>query len=149
VPAERSRARPSAIGLLLLAFCPLACGSSKHTPPSYSEGEVKAALLGTWQGSAELEGEVVPFSLSLERGATRAPLPDGVIAVAGTLVSENPALNGAVDGRADASEALSSASLAIRVETGGTLLGSFDGDSLTDGRIQSREQSGTFSLGRP
>jgi hypothetical protein len=128
---------------------PLACGSSKRTPPSYSEGEVKAALLGTWQGSAEFEGEVVPFALSLERGATRAPLPDGVIAVAGTLVSENPALNGAVDGRADASEALSSANLAIRVETGGTLLGSFDGDSLTDGRIQSRDLAGTFSLSRP
>jgi len=110
---------------------------------------VKGALLGTWQGSAELDGEVVLFALTLERGATRTPLPDGVIAIAGTLVSENPLLNGAVDGRADASEALSSANLAVRVDSGGTLLGSFDGDSLTDGRIQSRESSGTFSLSRP
>ena len=53
-------------GLALVVNPYLAC-SSNETEYSYSEADMKDAVLGTWQGTAEMDGETVEFSLVLAR----------------------------------------------------------------------------------
>jgi hypothetical protein len=133
------------LGLLVTPY--LACSGSEPEVASYSEADVEAKLLGTWQGTAELEGESIPFSLTLERAPWQRLTP-GHVVVAGTLTSEHPALNGAVDGAFD-SQNNHAASLALRLDNGKTLRGTLEDDTLSDGRIDSAAQTGTFGLTRP
>ena len=53
------------VGLVVNPY--LACSTKDEPSFTYGEADMKAALLGTWQGSAELGGEAIPFSLTLEQ----------------------------------------------------------------------------------
>ena len=133
------------LGLVVTPY--LACSSAESEKlASYSEADVRSALLGIWQGTAELDGESIPFALTLERAATPTPAN---IAVVGTLTSENPSFNGVVDGSFAAPHSLDAASLALRLDDGKTLRGTLDGDTLSDGHIDSAAHAGTFGLTRP
>jgi hypothetical protein len=138
----------SAAGLALVVTPYLACSSSEsENVASFSEADADAKLLGTWQGTAEIEGESIPFSLMLERAPWQRLTP-GHLAVAGTLTSEHPALNGTVDGAFD-SHGDHAALLALRLDNGKTLHGTLEGDALSDGRIDNTAHAGTFGLTRP
>jgi hypothetical protein len=137
-----------AAGLALVVTPYLACSSSEsENVASFSEADADAKLLGTWQGTAEIEGESIPFSLMLERAPWQRITP-GHLLVAGTLTSEHPALNGNVDGSFD-SQNTRGASLALRLDNGKTLHGTLEGDTLSDGHIDSAAQAATFALARP
>jgi hypothetical protein len=154
----------------------LACSNKDEPAFTYGEADMKAALLGTWQGSAELAGETIPFSLTLEQASAksrtqgvRAPgvqpqcgsrsfvkpaaacLSITTMPVVGVLSSENPGLNGAIDGSLDAYQTLDAANLSIRLEDGTTLVGTVEGDAVSDGLVQGGdlEHSGSFSMSRP
>jgi hypothetical protein len=154
----------------------LACSSKDEATFTYGEADMRAALLGTWQGSAELGGETLPFSLTLEQASAKsktqsvgapglqpqcgsrsfvkpaaACISITTMPVIGTLTSENPGLNGAIDGSFDAYRTLDRARLSIRLEDGTTLVGTVEGDALTDGLVQGgdAERSGSFAMSRP
>jgi hypothetical protein len=160
-------------GLALVVNPYLGC-SSNGQDFSYSEADLKDATLGTWQGSAEIDGEQVEFSLVLEQASAKSKTqslsapkvqpqcatrsfvkPAGACAslsempVVGTLTSVNPELNGAVDGVVHAYQNLSPADLSLRLEDGKQLTGMVEKQSLSDGRITSKVELGTFSLSRP
>jgi hypothetical protein len=157
-----------AFGLALVVNPYLACSSRGESDFTYSEEEMKSAGLGTWQGSALLDGESVPFSLTLEQGraAAAGPGPQPQCAsrsfvkpagacitvsrmpVVGTLTSEHPSLNGSVDGELSAGRNLDAIQVSLHVEGGAVLTGSLEGDALKEGRI-SAPLAGTFSLQRP
>jgi hypothetical protein len=136
------------LGLVVTPY--LACSSSSQAESveTYSEADVKAALLGTWQGTAELDGESFAFSLTLERTPWQRPAHANLVVV-GTLTSENPAFNGSLDGSFDYPHGFSKAALALRLDNGKTLRGTLEGDTLSDGRVDSAAQVGTFGLTRP
>ena len=163
----------AAFGLALMANPYLACSHS-NGDFNYSESDLKEATLGTWQGSADVDGETVEFSLVLEQASAPAKTqsvaapkvqpecisrsfvkPAGAcwvtttMPVIGTLTSVNPALNGAFDGEVAAGKDLSPANLSLRLEDGKQLSGAIEKQSLNDGRITSKVQIGTFSLTRP
>ena len=162
-----------AFGLALVLNPYLACSNSSGDF-NYSEAELKEATLGTWQGSADLDGETVEFSFVLEQAsgtsktqAISAPKPrpecmsrsfvkpagacwaTTTMPVIGTLTSVNPALNGAFDGEVEAGKDLGPVTLSLRLEDGKQLSGAIEKQSLSDGRITSKVQIGTFSLLRP
>ena len=92
------------LGFLALALS--ACSHESEPDFTYTNGDMNQALLGTWQGTAQLEGESVPFSLSLEQATGKARTETRsrrALPVVGSLTSENPAFNGAVDGSFTAS----------------------------------------------
>ncbi|RYZ02494.1 MAG: hypothetical protein EOO73_31675 [Myxococcales bacterium] len=66
----------------------------------------------------------------------------------GALTSENPALNGAVDGELVAFRTLEDVELSLHVEGGAVLSGKVDDEAVKDGRIQA-QRGGAFSLQRP
>jgi hypothetical protein len=136
-------------GLALLVTPYLACSSHEGSADtSYSEADVKAAVLGTWQGSAEIDGETVPFSLVLEPLVGKAQT-GGVISVTGTLTSEDPALNGVVDVHVGPSTRIALA-MELRLDDGKRLSGSLEGGSIGDGEIATPGHGrGSFSLARP
>jgi hypothetical protein len=161
-------------GLALVANPYLACSNSNETEFSYSEADMKDAVLGTWQGTAEMDGETVEFSLVLEQASTKSKTqglsapkaqpqctsrsfvkPAGACYVTssmtlmGTLTSVNPALNGAVDGEVYAGKDLGPADLSLRLEDGKQLAGVIEKQALSDGSITSKVQLGTFALTRP
>ena len=161
-------------GVALVINPYLACSSENDSDFTYSEADMKEALLGTWQGTAELDGESVPFSLVLEQASAKSSTqsisapgvqpqcgsrsfvkPAGAcislsdMPVLGTLTSENPNLNGAVDGHIQAYRTLEGAQLKLRLEDGKVLDGLIEKQSLNDGRITTNVQLGTFSLSRP
>lgn len=162
-------------GLALVVNPYLACSSSNDTEFRYSEADMKEAVLGTWQGTAEMDGETVEFSLVLEQASAKSKTqsvsapkvqpqctsrsfvkPAGAcwvmstMPLVGTLTSVNPALNGAVDGEAriDGVE-LGAAELSLRLEDGKQLSGALEKQALSDGSITSKARLGTFSLSRP
>lgn len=161
-------------GLALVINPYLAC-SSNEDGFSFSESDLKAAVLGTWQGTAELDGETVEFALVLEQASAKskaqslsapkvqpqcgarsfvkpagACISSTTMPVSGTLTSVNPALNGVVDGEVNIlGNLLSLAELALRLEDGTVLSGAIEQQSLSDGSITSKVQLGTFSLSRP
>jgi len=157
-------------GLALVMNPYLACSNSREGDFSYSEADLKEAALGTWEGSAEIDGESVDFSLLLEQASAKSKIsapkvpppcaarsfvkPAGAcvtmseLLVVGTLTSVNPALNGAVDGAVVAYKDLGPAELTLQLENGTRLAGTIEKQSLSEGQISAR-QSGAFSLSRP
>ena len=161
-------------GVALVINPYLACSSEDESDFTYSEADMKEALLGIWQGTAELDGEAVPFSLVLEQSSAKSS-PQNVAApkvqpqcgsrsfvkpagacvsfstmpVVGTLTSENPTLNGAVEGDIAAYRNLEPAELTLRLEDGKVLSGMIENQSLSAGQINTNVQLGTFSLSRP
>jgi len=128
-----------------------ACSHENEPDFTYSNGEMREALLGTWQGTAQLDGETVPFSLSLEEASGKAKTETRSrrgLPVAGSLVSENPSFNGAVDGSFTAFRTLDSVRLELHVDGGVVLYGNIDDQSLNDGHIGA-SATDTFSLARP
>ena len=162
-------------GLALVINPYLACSSSNEDGFSFSESDLKAAVLGTWQGTADLDGETVEFSLVLDQASARSKTqslsapkvqpqcgarsfvkPAGAcvsttsMPVSGTLTSVNPALNGVVDGGVNIyGNILSRVELALRLEDGTELTGRIEKQALSDGSIMSNVQPGTFALSRP
>jgi hypothetical protein len=155
-----------AFGLALIVNPALACSGAK-SDFTYSEDEMKRSVLGTWQGTAVLEGETVPFSLTLEQGrGAPAPSADPQCAsrsfvkpaaaclalsrmpVVGLLTSEHPRLNGAVDGAFVAYRTLDEVELALHVESGATLHGRVEDETVRDGRLEG-PLPGAFALQRP
>jgi hypothetical protein len=162
-------------GLALVVNPYLACSNSNEQEFTFSESDVKEAVLGTWQGTADLDGETVEFSLVLEQASAKSQTqslsapkaqpqcssrsfvkPAGACGVStsmpvvGTLTSVNPVLNGVVDGDVNIyGRDLVGAGLALRLEDGTQLSGQIEKQSLSDGSITSKVQQGTFSLSRP
>lgn len=161
-------------GIALVVNPYLACSSSSEEAFTYSEQDMKAAILGDWQGAADLDGESVPFTLALEQASAKsrtqsisapgvkpqcgsrsfvkaaaACVSESVMPLVGTVTSSNPSLNGVVTGELSASRILDKAGLRLQLEDGRTLNGSLNGDEIADGRIFASEQVGTFSLARP
>jgi hypothetical protein len=164
------------LGVFGLAFVMnpyLACSNAGESEFSYSEADMKEAALGSWEGSAEIDGESVDFSLLLEQASAKSKTqsvsapkvqpqcasrsfvkPAGAcltmseLLVVGTLTSVNPALNGPVDGSVVAYKDLGPAELTLHLENGTRLEGRIEKQSLSEGQI-SAQQSGPFSLSRP
>lgn len=136
---------------LLAAALLCACSHENEPDFTYTNGEMNEALLGTWQGTAQLDGETVPFSLSLEQAIGKAQTETRSrrgLPVVGSLTSENPAFNGAVDGSFTAFRTLDSVRLELHVDGGVVLYGNVDDQSLNDGHIGT-SAADTFSLARP
>lgn len=161
-------------GVALVVNPYLACSSADEEAFTYSEQDMKAAILGDWQGAADLDGESVPFTLALEQASTKsrtqsisapgvkaqcgsrsfvkpaaACASESVMPLVGTVTSSNPSLDGVVTGELVASRILDKAGLRLQLEDGRTLNGSLSGDEIGEGRIFANEQVGTFSLARP
>ncbi len=149
----------------------LACSHSGESDFTYAEADMKDAMLGTWQGNAEVDGESVAFSLVLEQASRKsksiaAPklqpqcgsrsfvkpaaacvsLSD--MPVIGTLSSENPAFDGAVEGHLQAFRTLDAATLSLSLQDGKVLSGNIEKKALSDGQISAAAQVGTFSMAR-
>jgi hypothetical protein len=162
---------PFAVALIVNPY--LACSSSEEDF-DYSEADMKAAILGDWQGNAELDGESVAFTVSLEQASAKSktqsiapPLvkpqcgsrsfvkpaaacySQSFMPLVGTITSSNPGLNGAVTGELSAAGSLDRANLNLELEDGRTLSGTLDGDEVTDGTVHDSQLVGTFSLERP
>ncbi|HYQ15879.1 MAG TPA: hypothetical protein VEQ58_08980 [Polyangiaceae bacterium] len=166
-----------AFGLALVVNPYLACSesSSGESDFVYSEADMKQAVLGSWQGTAEIDGVSTPFSLSLEQGGNKtgtraitspraqpqcgsrsfvkpaaACVSVTTMPVVGTLSSENPALNGAVDGDLSAFRTLDAVELQLRLDGGPLLGGQIRDQALSEGKIQDGGSNiGSFSLSRP
>jgi len=163
-----------AFGVALVINPYLGCSSSDDDEFQYSEADMKAAILGEWQGNADLDGESVPFTVSLEQSSSSsktqsvsaprikpqcgtrsfvkpaaACVSESVMPLVGTVTSSNPGLNGHVTGELSASLILDQAGLRLQLEDGRTLRGTLDGDEVTDGKVWDARQVGTFSLERP
>jgi hypothetical protein len=164
-------------GLALVVNPYLGCSesSSGESDFVYSEADMKLVALGNWQGTAEIDGVSTPFSLSLEQAGnnakTRSLRPPQVqpqcgsrsfvkpaaacvsmttMPVVGTLSSENPALNGPVDGELSAFRTLDQVQLELRLDDGPLPGGQLHDQALSDGKIQDGSSNlGTFSLSRP
>jgi len=164
----------SVFGLALVVNPYLACSNSNEADFTYSESEMKSAVLGTWQGTADIDGETVEFSLVLEQASAKSQTqsisappvqpqcgnrsfvkPAGAcismsqMPIVGTLTSANPALNGSVDGEASASRLLDPTNISLRLEDGTQLAGVIEEQAVADGHILRPQQVGTFSLARP
>jgi hypothetical protein len=160
-------------GVVLVVNPYLACSSSEEDF-TYSEADMKAAILGDWQGNADLDGESVPFTLSLGQASAKSktqsvapPLvkpqcgtrsfvkpaaacsSESVMPLIGTVTSSNPGLNGVVTGELSAYRTLDKAGLRLELEDGRTLNGTLKGDEVTDGSVWDSREIGTFSLERP
>jgi hypothetical protein len=161
-------------GLALVVNPYLACSSSSEADFTYSESDFKDAVLGTWQGTAQIDGEAVDFSLVLEQGSLKSGAQSATtpgvapqcgsrsfvkpaaacasmseMPVIGTITSVNPALNGAFDGGVHAFRNLYPVHLDLRLEDGTELSGVLDKDGLNDGSLQNGSEIGKFSLTRP
>jgi hypothetical protein len=161
-------------GVALLVNPYLACSGSDEEDFTYSEQDMKAAILGEWEGSADVDGTSVPFSLSLEQASATsrtqsvsapsvepqcgsrsfvkpaaACASESVMPLVGTITSANAGLNGAVTGELSASRILDKAGLRLQLEDGRTLSGQLSGNEVSDGRIFTSTQVGTFSMTRP
>jgi hypothetical protein len=160
-------------GLALVVNPYLACSSSEDDF-TYSEQDMKAAILGEWQGSGELDGEAIAFTLTLEQASAMsktqsvsaprikpqcgsrsfvkpaaACASESVMPLVGTIISVSPTLNGTVTGELSAARNLDSAGLRLQLEDGKTLNATLRGDELRDGYIVASAQVGVFSLSRP
>lgn len=163
-----------AFGVALVINPYLACSETKPAEFSYSESDMKEAVLGSWLGTAELDGETVEFSLTLEQASSKSKTQSvgaptatpqcatrsfvkpaaacvtlSEMSLVGSITSVNPALNGAVDGTARAFKDLDPASLTLHLEGGTLLSGNLEKQSLSDGTLGGSAGDGTFSLSRP
>jgi hypothetical protein len=160
-------------GVALVVNPYLACSSSEEDF-TYSEQDMKAVILGDWEGTADLDGESVPFTLTLEQASAKsstqsvsapsakpqcgsrsfvkpaaACISESVMPLVGSITSANPTLNGAVTGELSASRILDKAGLRLQLEDGRTLNGMLSDNEVSDGGIFADAQVGTFSLARP
>lgn len=163
-------------GMVFLMNPQLACSSSEGEEDdfTYTEQDMKAVVLGDWQGTAELDGETIAFTLSLEQASAKsstqgisastlqpqcgsrsfvkpaaACVTMSTLPLVGSLTSESPALSGAVTGEAEASRILNPSRLRIQLEDGRTLAGTLADQSISDGGIYDGRQIGSFTLARP
>lgn len=162
-------------GLALVVNPHLACSSNGEDEDfTYSEQEMKAVVLGEWQGTAVLDGESVEFTLSLEQASAKsstqsvsappfqpqcgsrsfvkpaaACISMSTMPLAGSIVSEHPLLNGPVEGLAMASRILNPSELHLELEDGTHLDGSLKDQAITEGEVVADEPVGTFTLSRP
>jgi hypothetical protein len=141
---------------------------------TYSEADMQAAVLGDWQGTAELDGESVAFTLTLRQApATRgeqdqvappvrpqcgtrtfvapaaACISISTLALTGTITSDEPRLSGSVTGELEAFRTLDSSLLALVLPDTTELRGSLEQQVVADGGIYGETKLGTFSLVRP
>jgi hypothetical protein len=137
------------LGLSLVATPYLACSNSGDAEASYSEADMKSAVLGRWEGTADIDGESVDFSLVLEQTSVKSKPGATTLAVSGTITSVNPVLNGNVDGEISAGKDLDPADVSLRVEDGTLLGGALEKQALNDGHVTKARPVGTFSLSRP
>jgi hypothetical protein len=163
----------AALGLAIVVNPYLACSESSESDFTYSEADMKGALLGAWEGTADLDGVTTPFSLSLEQGPDKtnarivsaphaqpqsgarsfvkpaaACVAETTMPLVGVLSSENPSLDGPVDGDFVAYRTLDVVELHLALE-GVVLVGTIKHQALSEGSIESTPQSGSFSLWRP
>lgn len=150
----------------------LACSSSDDEEDfTYGEADMKAAALGDWQGTAEVDGEIVAFTLTLEQASAKssaqsiaappvrpqcgsrsfvkpaaACISISTMPLSGTIASEHSRLNGAVTGELTAYKTLDSASLHIELEDGTRLSGELDEGAIIDGEVVGVEPVGSFTL---
>jgi hypothetical protein len=162
-------------GLASLVNPNLACSSNGEDEDfTYSEQDMKAVVLGDWQGTAVLDGESVAFSLSLEQASAKSgaqsvsPPPfqpqcgsrsfvkpaaacvsESTMSVTGNVTSEHPMLNGALEGYAVASRILNPSELHLELEDGTRLNGNIKDQSISEGEVFADEPLGTFNLSRP
>jgi hypothetical protein len=152
----------------------IACSSEAEADFTYSEADMTDAVLGEWQGTAELEGETVAFTLTLNQAsatpaANRTVAPPlrpqcgsrtfvqpaaacmsiTTMALVGTLTSESPRLSGPVTGTAEAFRNLDPTELQLDLEDATRLTGSLHGQAIEDGGIYADVQIGTFTFARP
>jgi hypothetical protein len=164
----------AALGLALVVNPYLGCSESGESDFTYSEADMKLALLGSWEGTAEIEGVTTPFSLSLEQASSSAKThsltapraqpqcgsrsfvkpaaacaSETTMPLLGVLSSENPALNGVVDGYFVAYRTLDSVGLHLRLDGGAVLSGRIEGKGLSEGLLENTPQTGSFVLSRP
>jgi len=137
-----------AAGFALCLLPYLACSSREGSADtSHSATNLSAAVLGTWQGSAEIDGETVPFSLVLQPAARQSSAARG-LSLIGTLTSENPELNGAIDGVASIEVDGDRIDAALRLDDGKVLSGRVEAGVITDGRIHDKAAVGSFTMSR-
>jgi hypothetical protein len=67
----------------------------------------------------------------------------------GTLSSENPQLNGALDGDVSALLTLDAVFVSLRLETGIELVGVIKHQTVSEGSLGNAAPKGTFSMLRP
>lgn len=160
-------------GVALVVNPYLGCDRAGESDFTYAEADMRDAVLGTWQGSADIDGESVPFSLVLDQASGKSKTQGGVapkvqppcgtrsfvkpaaaclsstdMPVVGTLSSENPALDGAVDGHAQAFRTLDSVTLTLSLQDGKVLTGAIEKQALSEGRVTAAAPLGTFSMAR-
>jgi len=152
----------------------LACSESRESDFTYSEADMKRAALGSWQGSAEIDGVTTPFSLSLEQASSTsktqsaaapglrpqcgsrsfvkpagACVSESTMPVTGSISSESPELNGTVDGYLVAYRTLDAVELELELESGVVLSGRIQSEALSDGLLKGAASGSSFSLSRP
>jgi hypothetical protein len=152
-----------------------ACSSESEEDFTYSESQMKAVVVGEWQGSAEVDGETIAFTLSLEQASAksgtqsiaapafqpqcgsrsfvkpaRACISMSTMPVAGTIASEHPRLSGAIEGEAEAWRNLSPTRLRLVLEDGTAMSGSIEDQAVAEGgELWLDGPVGTFTLARP
>jgi hypothetical protein len=162
-------------GLALLVNPNLACSSNDDEEDfTYSEQDMKAVVLGDWQGTAEFDGESVAFTLSLAQASAKSqtqsisapPLQPqcgsrsfvkpaaacismSEMLLAGTITSDHPLLDGSVTGSAVAYRNLDPSGLHLELEDGTRLDGSIKDQAISEGEVLADEPLGTFTLSRP
>ncbi len=160
-------------GVALVANPYLAC-SSNEQDFTYSEQDMKSAMLGDWEGTADLDGESVSFTLTLEQASSKSTTQSvkaptlkpqcgsrsfvkpaaacesvSNMPLLGTLASANPTLNGPVTGYLIASRILEGAELTLDLEGGAQLSGHLKSEAVSDGIIRNPSEAGSFALSRP
>ena len=137
-----------AAGCALSLLPYLACSSREGSADaSRSTADLSAVVLGTWQGSAEIDGETVPFSLVLQPAARQASAARS-LSLIGALTSENPDLNGAIDGVVSVEVDGDRIDAALRLDDGKVLSGRVEASVIADGRIHDKAPVGSFSMSR-
>jgi hypothetical protein len=157
-----------------LVACSSAFADGDDADFTYSEADMRAAVLGDWQGTAELDGETTAFTLTL-RQASATPSGQGLVAppvrpqcglrtfvapaaacasistmvLAGTITSDHPRLTGSVTGELEAFRTLDSSLLGIELPDRTELRGSLERQAIADGGIYGETKLGTFTLARP
>ena len=165
----------SLFGLAFLANPALfACSSEDEEDFTYSEADMKAAVLGEWQGTAQLEGESVAFTLSLQQASAKSGTQSvsappfqpqcgsrsfvkpaaacasiSTMPLVGTISSENTRLNGSIEGEAIASRILNPSQLHLELADGTWLDGSLKDQAIAEGDITANGVIGSFTLARP
>lgn len=151
----------------------LGCSSSDDEREfSYSEQDMRLAVLGDWRGVAELDGQSFEFDLTLEQASSKSttqavvpppPRPQcasrsfvkpagacvsiSSMELIGRITSTNPNLAGSVRGEATAFRNLEPTELHLEVEGGPVLTGRVEAHSLTQGELFGT-QEGSFQLSR-